>query len=178
MSLLKIIQYPDLRLRRKAEKVIDFSDSRLQAIINDMLQTLAQATDCAALAATQLDIDLPPSLTVINNLEGLFSEPTCLINPVIEEMSGTDLSAEGCMSVFPQSITAPVERAASVKVVAQDRSGKQFTIEAKGFLARCLQHEVDHLNGIIYLDHLSALRRGMLKKKIEKLSKVNIKISN
>lgn len=171
MSLLKIIQYPDLRLRRKAEKVMDFSDPRLQAIINDMLQTLAQATDCAALAATQLDIDLPLSITVINNFEGLFPEPTCLINPVIEEMSGTDLTMEGCMSVFPQNIAATVERATFVKVVAQDRSGKKFTIEAEGFLARCLQHEVDHLNGIIYLDRLSTLKREMLKKKIEKLRK-------
>jgi peptide deformylase len=171
MPLLKIIQYPDLRLRRKAENVTDFSDSRLQAIIDDMLQTLAQSTDCAALAATQLDIDLPPSITVINNLGGLLSEPTCLINPVIEEISGTDLNMEGCMSIFPQNIAAPVERASSVKVVAYDRRGKIFTIEAEGFLARCLQHEIDHLNGIIYLDHVSVLRREMLKKKIAKLSK-------
>lgn len=177
MTLLKIIQYPDLRLRRKADKVINFNDPRIKTIIDDMLQTLAQAEDCAALAATQLDIDSPPSITVINSFEDLLPKPTCLINPVIAEARGSSSEDEGCMSVFPQYIMVPVKRATFVKVTAQDRSGEQITIEAEGFLARCLQHEVDHLNGIIYLDHISAIRREIIKKKIEKFSRSSAQTS-
>lgn len=169
MTILKILQYPDSRLRRIASQVTNFSDSRVQQIIDDMLLTLHHTAGCAALAATQLEIDNPPSITVIAAIDGLVAQDLCLVNPQIIEKQGKKCEDEGCMSVYPQSVSAAVERATRIKVVAQDRNGKPLEMVVEGFLAKCIQHEVDHLRGVIYPDHLSALKRSMLKKKIAKL---------
>jgi peptide deformylase len=169
MSILKILQYPDLRLRRTATQVTDFNDSYIQKIIDDMLETLQQQSHAAALASTQLDIDNPPSITVINKIEGVLPETLCLINPKITEKQGAIKEMEGCMSIFPSDIAATIERAEEIKGMAQDRYGKTFDINVKGYLAKVIQHEIDHLHGTIYLDHLSKLKLALIKKKIAKL---------
>lgn len=169
MTILKILQYPDLRLRRKAAPVTDVHDTRIKSIISDMLETLSATPDCAALAATQLDVDNPPKITVLTPIAGLFNEPLCLINPEITEKSGSTRIEEGCMSVYPQKISALVDRAATVKVTALNRQGHHIEINAEQLFAKCLQHEIDHLHGVIYLDYLSQLKLALLKKKIAKL---------
>lgn len=170
MSILKILQYPDLRLKRIAQQITNTNDPRIQSVIDDMLETMAHCSNCAALAATQLDIENPPSITVINKMEGILPEPLCLLNPKITEKQGSTRDIEGCMSVYPQDISAIIERAEEIKGMALDRYGKTFEINAKGYLARCIQHEVDHLHGIVYLDHLSKLKLALIKKKIAKLT--------
>lgn len=170
MSILEILQHPDPRLRRIAVEVENVNDARVQQIIDDMIETLRATKDCAALAATQLDIDHPPSITVINQRSGISLEPLCLINPRIKEKSGVAREEEGCMSVYPKEISALVKRATKVKITAQDRHGQHLEIDAEDFFARCLQHEIDHLHGILYIDYLSRLKRSMLEKKIAKLN--------
>jgi peptide deformylase len=167
MTLLSILQYPDLRLRNKAKVVTNPRSPEIQKIISDMLETLAQAESCAALAANQLDIQNPPAITVINPI--LDNEETlCLINPAIVEKSGESIEEEGCMSVCPNKISAKVPRANQVTVKALNRDGKPIELKAEGFFARVLQHEIDHLNGILYVDYLSPLKRHRIEKKILK----------
>lgn len=169
MSIIKILQYPDLRLKRVAQPITNAADPNIQKIIDDILETIAANPNCAALAATQLDIDNPPNLTILNKMPGILTEPLCMLNPTIVEKKGTMRDVEACMSVYPQYISAVVERAAEIKVTAMDRYGKPFTREEKGYLAKCMQHEIDHLHGIIYIDHVSKLKLAMIKKKIAKL---------
>jgi len=170
MSILKILQYPDSRLKRIATQTVDHNDPRIQKIIDDMLETLHHHQDSAAFAATQLDIDNPPGIVVIAMAEEITHGPLCLLNPKIIEKQGLVSEVEGCMSVYPKDIAATVARAEEVKAVALDRYGKTFEIKATGFLARVLQHEIDHLHGIIYLDYLSKLKLSLIKKKIAKLN--------
>lgn len=165
MSILQIIQYPDSRLHRKSHKVADIKSAKIKKIIKSMLETLANTENCAALASTQLDIEQPPSIIVMNSLES-DGNMFCLINPQIITQEGHDVAEEGCMSVFPEEIRAEVKRATKIKVKSLDIHGKQTEFEAEGFLARCIQHECDHLNGILYIDHLSKLKRSLLEKKM------------
>jgi peptide deformylase len=171
MSILKILQYPDLRLRSKAHKVIDVKSAKIKKIIKNMLETLANAGSCAALAATQLDMEQPPCITVINPLTDDMDDVLCLINPQIAVRDGSDTAEEGCMSIFPEDVRAEIKRANKIKVKALDVHGNHIEFEAEGFLARCIQHECDHLNGILYIDHLSKLKRHLLEKKMLKLRK-------
>jgi peptide deformylase len=169
MTLLAILQYPDPRLRRTARQVTNVNEAHLQQTIDDMLETLHHTKSCAALAATQLAIDNPPSITVIAKVDGVLHEDTCLINPkIISKSTTTEREEEGCMSVYPKHVSALVERATEITVAALDRHGNPITISVHGFLAKCLQHEVDHLHGIIYLDYLSPLKLSLIKKKIFK----------
>ena len=168
MSIIPILQYPDSRLRTRGHVVSQVNDKIIQQTIDDMLETLAATEHCAALAATQLDIKVPPAITVINNPEDN-KTPLCLINPQIIEKSGECKDKEGCMSIYPGDIAEKVLRAEKVIVHAFDRSGQKIIIEASDFLARCLQHEIDHLNGILFIDYLSPLKRERLEKKIKKL---------
>ncbi|EKE00823.1 MAG: peptide deformylase [uncultured bacterium] len=165
MSILKILQYPDSRLRRKGHKVTDVTSAPIKKIIKNMHETLSDAKDCAALAATQLDIDHPPSIVVIN-LPDSNGDVLCLINPQIVSKEGRDVAVEGCMSVFPEYICAEVKRALKIKVKALDMLGNHVEFEAEGFLARCIQHECDHLNGELYIDHLSKSKRAQIEKKM------------
>lgn len=170
MAIISILQYPDSRLKIKATKVEDAQNAKIQKIIDDMLETLGNTENCAALAATQLDIPNPPSITVVNQ-ENPKLKPLCLINPEIIDKESECTEKEGCMSVYPDHIHAPVKRAKKVKVRALDRQGKTIVIEAEGFMARCLQHEIDHLNGTVYIDHISNLRRKLIDRKVKKLKK-------
>lgn len=168
MAKLKILQYPNPLLKRKASKVTDFSDPTLQQTIDDMLESLQSAENCAGLSSTQLDINNPPSITVFPH-PGKPQEIVCLINPEIIKAIGKRTDIEACMSIFSDVLSAQVERSEEVHVKAFDRNGKEINIEAKGFLAKLLQHEIDHLNGIIYLDRISKLKRSRMDKKIQKI---------
>jgi peptide deformylase len=168
MSILQILQYPDLRLRRKSNKVTNVNSEKIKKTIKNMLETLANAKNCAALAATQLDIKQPPSIIVINSMDD-DSNVLCLINPQITAQEGRSVAEEGCMSVFPGDICAEIKRATSIKVKALTAQGNKVEFAADGYLARCIQHECDHLNGILYIDYLSKLKRALLEKKMKKL---------
>lgn len=168
MTILRILQYPDPRLRTKAALVKDVNDARIKQIIEDMLETLRNAKHCAGLSATQLDIQDPPSITVINDEKG--GDPICLLNPKIVHAEGSSREEEGCMSVSPGDISGFVTRAEKVRVEAIDRFGKPVVIETGGFFAKVLQHETDHLNGVLFIDRVSPLKRKMIDRKIAKLN--------
>ena len=166
MTIVRILQYPDPRLRTKAEKVTDFGPET-QKIIDDMFETHYATANCAALAATQLDFTNPKHITVID-FSAQKNEPLCLVNAEIIERTGEETSSEGCMSVYPSAVAEKVKRAAKIRVKAFDRHGKLLEFEADGFMAKCIQHELDHLDGKIYLDRLSNMKRDRIKRKIEK----------
>ncbi len=174
MAILQIIQYPDLRLGRRGKLVTDVMEEKIQRDIHNMIQTLLASQKCAALAATQLAMDNPPSITVINTSD----KPTvdnvlCLVNPQIMAKEGEVIDMEGCMSVLPEFIYAPVMRAKKIKVKALDHRGNNLEFHANDFLARCIQHEYDHLQGIVYLDHLSKEERLIVEQKISTLARSN-----
>lgn len=167
MSILQILQYPDPSLRRKSQAVSDVKSAKIKKIIDDMFDTLANTENCAALAATQLNIEQPPSIVVINSLDdnkGLF----CIVNPQIISQEGCDTAEEGCMSVFPNHIRATIKRATKIRVRATDVAAKQIEFTAEDFLARCIQHECDHLNGVLYIDYLPKTKRALLEKEMLK----------
>lgn len=168
MATIKILQYPNPHLQIKTKPVMDVKDPRLQQIIDDMLETLYKTSNCAGLAATQLDIPEPvPRVTVIDVSERK-NQPLVLINPEVIATEGEHAEMEGCMSVYPDEIHGMVTRGAKVRVKALDREGQSIEIEGTGILAKCLQHEIDHLDGIVYVQRLSALKRERIEKKIKK----------
>lgn len=165
MTMIKILQYPDPRLKRKAVRVETFDDA-LQAVIDDMFETRYATPNCAALAATQLDLDPAWHITVID-LSEKSDTPLCLVNAEIIESEGVQNELEGCMSVYPDFFHEKVKRALKIKVKAQDRYGKSQEFEAEGYLAKCIQHELDHLNGKVYIDRLQGFKAEKLKHKIK-----------
>ncbi len=166
MAILKVLQYPDKRLRQVAQPVEDFGDAT-QKLIDDMFETLYASENTAGYAATQMNIQ---QQIIVIDLSELKNEPLCVINPEFLEKRGETFEPEGCLSV-PGGVYEKVKRAEYVKVRAMDRHGKPFEIESDTFLSRCLQHENDHLNGKLFIDHLSPLKRQMIDKKLAKLRK-------
>jgi len=164
MAILQILEYPDPRLRTVA-KAVDTVDEPMRRFIDDMFETMYTAPGIG-LAATQ--VDFHQRLLVIDVSEDK-TEPLCLINPVILESSGCISADEGCLSV--PEIYESVDRAEQIRVKALDREGSEFQIEAEGLLAVCIQHEMDHLDGKLFVDYLSALKRQRLKKKFTKAKK-------
>lgn len=164
MSLLPILEYPDPRLRTKAEPITEF-DAKLQAQIDSMFETMYDAPGIG-LAATQ--VDFHKQLFVLDTSENKDS-PLVFINPKITELRGVEEMEEGCLS-FP-GVYAKVERADSVTVIALDREGKEFTMDADELTAVCVQHELDHLQGKLFVDYLSALKRNRIRKKLLKEQK-------
>ena len=161
MAQLTILEFPDPRLRTRAAPVRDF-DASLARLIDDMLETMYAAPGIG-LAATQVNVHL--RLLVIDVSETR-SEPQEFINPEILVREGTEQTEEGCLSV-PQ-IYELVERAARVRVRAQDRRGACFERELDGLLAVCVQHEIDHLDGKLFVDYLSSLKRERIRRRLEK----------
>ncbi|KFZ30895.1 peptide deformylase [Pseudidiomarina salinarum] len=161
MTKLTILEYPDERLRTMAQP-IEAVDDALRATIDDMFETMYDASG-VGLAATQVDVHR--RLFIADCSEDQ-SEPLVFINPEITEKSGEFANEEGCLS-FP-GVYAKVERASNIKVQAQDRHGETFTLNAEGLLAICIQHEIDHLNGKLFVDYLSPLKRDRIRKKLEK----------
>ena len=164
MSVLSILEFPDPRLRTRAAPVTVF-DAKLKQFVADMFETM-YAANGVGLAATQVNVH--QRVLVTDMSEGR-TEPLALINAQILEKEGSQVYQEGCLS-FP-GLYADVTRALKVKVKAQDAAGKEFVVDAEGPLAVCIQHEIDHLDGKVFVDHLSALKRGMLLKRLEKARK-------
>lgn len=165
MAILNILQYPDPRLQRKGYQVPDIDES-IRHIISDMFETHYAAKNCAALAATQLAIAKPPHITVIDFSEQK-DQPLCLINGEIIGREGEMYEEEGCMSVA--GVYDKVKRSAKITVRALNPQGEAIEFAADGFMAKCIQHELDHLNGIIFIDHLSSFKRGRIDKKFRKM---------
>lgn len=162
MALLPILRYPDPRLHKVAQPVQAF-DARLQQVIDDMLETMYDAKGIG-LAATQVDVH--ERLIVIDVSEER-DQPLVLINPEITWASDTRTKGEeGCLSV--PGIYDGVERATAVRVKALDRHGKEQEIEASELLAICIQHEMDHLRGKVFVEYLSPLKQGRIKTKLAK----------
>jgi peptide deformylase len=159
--LLEILQFPDGRLRRKAQPVAEV-DRELRHVIDSMFETMYDAPG-VGLAAIQVDV--PKRMVVIDVSEGR-DAPLCLVNPEIVSRDGVEETEEGCLSV--PGIFEPVARAQRVTVRALDVNGKPFQVEASGLLAVCIQHEVDHLNGKLFVDYLSPMKVGRIRKKLEK----------
>lgn len=164
MNQLTILEFPDPRLRTRARPV-DQVDDRLRAFIADMFETMYEAPGIG-LAATQVDVHIR---LLVADVSSDKSEPICLINPEITESSGMRISEEGCLSV--PDIYANVERAEQVHVKALGSDGQPLEMHAEGLLAVCIQHEMDHLEGKLFVDYLSELKRQRIRKQLEKARK-------
>jgi peptide deformylase len=164
MAKLPILEYPDPRLRIRAEPVTKVDDE-IRRLLDDLLETMYAASG-VGLAATQVDRHVRV-LTV--DVSEARNEPHCLVNPEIVEADGRAVSDEGCLSV-PEYYDA-VERAERIRLRALDRDGKPIELEAEGLLAVCLQHEIDHLDGKLFVDYLSEMKRQRLRKKYLKKAK-------
>jgi len=161
MAKLTILEYPDPRLRTRAAPVTVF-DAALRNLAADMLETMYAAPG-VGLAATQVNVHR--RLLVADVSEG-HDDPRIVVNPQILSREGLCMREEGCLSVPGEF--AEVERAAKVRVRAQDVEGRTFEFDADGLLAVCIQHEMDHLEGKLFVDYLSELKRTRIRKKLEK----------
>ena len=161
MTTLDILRYPDPRLYKKAEPVAEVDDS-IRALVRDMAETMYSAPG-VGLAATQVDVH--KRIVVIDASETR-DQLLVLINPEIVSREGVQYCDEGCLSV--PGIYEPVERAERVTVRALGVDGKPFTLTAENLLAVCIQHELDHLEGIVFVDHLSRLKQQRIKAKLQK----------
>jgi len=166
MSVLNILHFPDERLRITAKPVKEVN-AEIQQIVDDMFETM-YAEEGIGLAATQVDIH--QRIIVIDVSENR-DERLVLINPVLLEQSGETGIEEGCLSIPDQRALVP--RAEKVKIRALDRDGKSFELEADDLLAICIQHEMDHLVGKLFVDYLSPLKRQRIRQKMEKMAKLN-----
>ena len=164
MAKLPILEYPDPRLRIRAEPVTKV-DTEIKQLVADLLETMYAAPGIG-LAATQCDRHVR---VLVIDISDARNEPVCLINPEIVEADGKIESDEGCLSV-PEYYDA-VERADRIRVTALDADGKPIDFEAEGLLAICIQHEMDHLDGKLFVDYLSELKRQRLRKKYLKKTK-------
>jgi len=162
MPLLNILRFPDPRLRLCAEPVEVF-DEELVTLKNNMLETMYEAPGIG-LAAVQVDVLL--RMLVIDISEDK-SQAICIINPEILEHDGLVKTDEGCLSV--PAIYEPVKRFEWIKIRAQDEKGEFFELEADGLLSVCIQHEMDHLEGKLFVDYLTEMKRRRIQKKMEKL---------
>ncbi len=161
MAILDILRFPDPRLRNRAKR-IDQVDAALQGVIDDMLETMYQAPGIG-LAAIQVNI---AKRLIVMDLSEEKNQPLVLINPEIIERDGSDEYEEGCLSV--PGIYETVKRAERIRVKALDREGNPFEMDADELLAICIQHEIDHLDGKLFVDYLSSLKRQRIRKKLEK----------
>ena len=162
MAILNILEFPDPRLRTIAKPVAEVDDS-VRKLIDDMFETMYAAPGIG-LAATQVNVH---KRVVVMDLSEDKSEPLVFINPEFESLTEQmDQYQEGCLSV--PGFYENVDRPQKVKIKALDRDGQPFELIAEGLLAVCIQHECDHLNGKLFVDYLSALKRDRIKKKLEK----------
>ncbi|MBA2709042.1 MAG: peptide deformylase [Tatlockia sp.] len=168
MAIRKILYLPDERLRQVAKPVEQFDDA-LQTLIDDMFETMYHARG-VGLAAPQIGIGL--RLSVID-IAGDKKEQLVLINPEIIEREGEFEYDEGCLSV--PGAYDKVIRAERVKIRALDRSGKPYEMSGDGILGECFQHEIDHLNGKLFVDLLSPLKRAIARRKLDKFKRQNLR---
>jgi peptide deformylase len=161
MAILDVLRFPDERLRTVAKKV-DNVDKYITSLISDMFDTMRDENGIG-LAATQVNIH---KRLVVMDVSENQDAPIVFINPEITFKEGKTISEEGCLSV-PNNY-AQVERAEKITVTALDKTGKPFTLDADGLMAICIQHELDHLKGTLFVDYLSPLKRQRIKTKLEK----------
>lgn len=162
MALRQILEFPDLRLRKVAKPVADVDDT-IRKLIDDMFETMYEAQGIG-LAATQIDVHLR---VVVIDLQNEINEPLIMINPEFEVLTQEiDEMQEGCLSV--PGIYEVVKRPEHICLRALNSDGNTFELEAYGLLAVCIQHECDHLNGKLFVDHLSNLKRSRIRSKLTK----------
>jgi peptide deformylase len=168
MAILDVLQFPDERLRTVA-KPIDEVNSEIKQLVADMFETMREEKGIG-LAATQVNKHVR---LVVMDVSEEQNEPRVFINPEIVNKEGSTISEEGCLSV-PGNY-AKVDRAEKVTVKALDGEGEPYELEADGLLAICIQHELDHLNGKLFVDYLSPLKRQRIRKKLEKEARLAAK---
>jgi peptide deformylase len=161
MSIRTILEFPDPRLRTRAQPVTRF-DADLHRVIDDMLETMYAAPGIG-LAATQIDVHLR---LVVIDVSAERNAPLILVNPEILSREGETATEEGCLSV--PGFFDEVKRASRIRVRAQDRDGNVFERDCEELLAVCVQHEMDHIDGRLFVDYLSSLKRERVRKKLEK----------
>ncbi len=161
MAKLDILQFPDPRLRKRAAPVAEVDD-RVRRLVDDMFETMYAAPGIG-LAATQVDVH---EQIIVIDVSEKRDQPLCLINPMILRAEGEEEMEEGCLSV--PGVYDTVRRARKIEVRALDRDGRPVEFEAEGLLAVCIQHEIEHLQGKLFVDHLSQLKRQRIRKKLEK----------
>ena len=166
MAILDILHFPDARLRNTAKPVAEVDD-RVRQLIDDMFETMYEAPGIG-LAAIQ--VNDPRRVIVVDTSEDR-SQPLALVNPEILEKQGEEEMDEGCLSV--PGVYETVKRAETIRVRFLDRNGEPVEMDADGLLAVCIQHEIDHLDGKLFVDYLSNLKRQRIRKKLEKEARLN-----
>ncbi|MCL4134514.1 UNVERIFIED_CONTAM: hypothetical protein GTU68_003426 [Idotea baltica] len=165
MAILNILVYPDPRLRTVAKPVKNV-DERIKRLVSDMLETMYDA-DGIGLAATQINVH---EQVIVMDISDTRDQPLILINPTIINRNGEQSYDEGCLSV--PEYYASVSRSEEIKLTALDVQGEIFELEAQGLLAICIQHEIDHLLGKVFVDYLSRLKQDRVRKKLIKQQRV------
>ncbi|WP_334038525.1 peptide deformylase [Alteromonas macleodii] len=168
MAILDVLSFPDERLRTVAKPIEEVNDE-IKQLVSDMFETMKDENGIG-LAATQVNRHVQ---VVVMDVSEDQNEPRVFINPEIIRKDGSTISEEGCLSV-PGSY-AKVERAESITVKALDQNGESFELDAEGLLAICIQHELDHLKGKLFIDYLSPLKRQRIRKKLEKEARLAAK---
>ena len=164
--MLPILHYPDPRLRTKAKPVAVVDDT-VRTLINDLLETMYEAAGIG-LAATQVNVH---RRVLVVDVSEHRDEPRVFVNPVIEQAEGEQERDEGCLSV--PGFFESVKRAERIRVNALNADGERFALEAEGLLAVCIQHECDHLDGKLFVDYISNLKRQRIKSKLRKQAQGN-----
>ena len=166
MAMLPILHYPDPRLRTKA-KPVEVVDDTVRTLIDDLLETMYEAAGIG-LAATQVNVH---RRVLVVDVSEHRDEPRVFVNPVIEQTEGEQERDEGCLSV--PGFFESVKRAERIRVNALNADGEPFALEAEGLLAVCIQHECDHLDGKLFVDYISNLKRQRIKSKLRKQAQGN-----
>ena len=161
MAILDILHFPDPRLRNKAKPVAEVTDE-IRRLIDDMFETMY---DAPGIGLASIQVDVPLRVIVVDISED-HSEPLALINPEILSKDGVEEMEEGCLSV--PGVYDTVQRADHIRVRYLDRDGNTVERDASDLLAVCIQHEIDHLDGKLFVDYLSSLKRQRIRKKLEK----------
>ena len=161
MAILNVLTYPDPRLRQVAEPVAAVDDG-IRQLVDDMAETMYAAPGIG-LAAIQVDV---PRRVIVIDVSEDRTALKVFINPVITSSEGEQEREEGCLSL--PGVYAPVRRADSIVVQALDRDGNEFSLRAEGLLAVCIQHEIDHLDGKVFVDYLSRMKRDRIRKRLVK----------
>ena len=164
MTILNILKYPDQRLYKVAREV-KVVNNEIKTLISDMAETMYEAPGIG-LAATQVDFH---QRIIIIDISEDKNNLLVMINPILLESKGEEFNQEGCLSV--PEVFEKVKRAEWIKISAIDINGKKFELEADGLLAVCIQHEMDHLEGKVFVDYLSNLKKNRIKKKLIKMGK-------
>ena len=164
MAILEILHYPDPRLRNEAKPVTEVN-AEIQQLVKDMFETMY---DAPGIGLASIQVNFPKRVIVVDVTEN-HGQPLCFINPEIIETEGEETMDEGCLSV--PGFFETVQRAEKIRVKALNENGEVFEMDAEGLLAVCIQHEIDHLDGKLFVDYISPLKRNRIRKKLEKDAK-------